>query len=544
MQDADKTSTPENKTSKLQPAQETGNSNDDKLPSNTTTAIKGILKRPNEEMTVIDQQSTVEESLPKDNLEQTKATVTSDVTTDSNVEMFDPDDSEQPFASLTDEEKKIIGLTACPPSGESRSNLAALKNTDLKSQVSNSSTLLSLYSNTSTCIKSSENNTEDKPVSSYNEGDIKPADAYKAVKVEQVEEDDSNERVIDNNVKVKEERGEMSIDSRLDCFGESHDLAVTKEKSNKSDKSRKRKSVPLQISDDGCRDKTLLLDVTTKKRKSQQLPCHANCSIDSLPMKSEEGCKAINKDEGCVNQEATLQQFFTSASKSAKSDNSRKSILNNSSQHLKAHKAAFDSPVKLEEKSTIKKSMKESVHHQPKKKHNLCETEINFFGPTKKALKTDKEEKQKKSKEKVIPVKTLKAHKTEKKGTDKSKSVRKIEPKINTPIHILSSDESDMSSADNLDMNAEEHCSLKRIWDDFELPIQNDSILEEDSQSPVKNQAHELPGKRMPSTSKETSVEKQPSMANALGLGKKQRVAHTSSHVSRVVFSVCRQTSF
>ena len=542
MQDADKTSTQEDKTRKLQPAQETGNSIEDKLPANTTTAIKGILKRPNEEITVNEQQLAVEESLPVDNLEQTKATVSSDVVTDIIAETFDPDDSEQPFASLTDEEKKIIGLTACPRSGESHSNSAALKSTDLKSSVSNSSTLLSLYSDTSTCIKASENHTGDK-------ADIKPTDAYKAVKVEQVEEDDSNERVIDN-VKVKEERGEMSIDYGLDCVGESHDLAVTNEKSNKFDKSRKRKSVPLQISDEGCQDKTLLLDVTTKKRKSQPLPCRANRSIDSPPVKIEEGSKAMTKSEGYINEETALQQFFMSTSKSTKSDHSKKSMLNNSSQHLKAHKATFDSPVKSEvlEKSPIKKLMKESVHHQPKKKHNLCETEINFFGPTKKALKTEKEEKQKKSREKAMPLKTLKpAHKTEekgtKKGTDKSKSTQKTETKTITSITIFSSDESDMSSADNLDMSAEEHNSLKRIWDDFELPVQNDNFLEEDSQSPVKIQTHELPKKRMPSTSKETSAEKQPSMADALGLGKKPRVAHTSSHVSRVV-GVCRQTLF
>ena len=547
MRDADKSNTPENKTTKLQPTQEIGKSNKDKLPTNTATAIKGILKRPNEEISVNDQQSTVEELCHGDNLNQMKNRTTSDVTTDINVEMSDPDDSEQPFPSLTDEEKKIIGLTACPASTESCSNLAASKSTDLKSLVSNSSTLLNSYNNTSACIKSLENNISDKTVLSYHEGDIKTTDAYVAVKEEEVEEDDSIERIIDNNVKVKEESAEMCVDSRSDCVGESHRLPVTNEKSSKSDKSRKRKSVPLQISDEGCRDKTLLLDTTTKKRKSVQLPFFANnFSINPLPVKSEEDSKAANKNEGCINEETALQQFFMSTSKATKSDHSNKSMLSNSSQPLKAHKAVFDSPVKSEEKSPIKKSMKESVVHQPKRKRNLCETEINFFGPTKKVLKIDKEEKQKKSKEKITPVKTVKAHKIEKKGTDKNKSIPRTEPKITTatPITILSSDESDISSADNMDMNAEEHSSLKRIWDDFELPTQNDSFVGEDSQSPVKKQTHELPRKRVLSTSKETSADKKPSMANALGLGKKQRIAHTSSHVSRVVFGVCMQTLF
>lgn len=541
MHNAEEPSTPEDKTIKLQLAEDSSNSKEDKFPKNTTTAIKGILKRPNEETAVNDQQLASGESLPIDNLDQTKATVSSDVTTDSNVEMSDPDDAEQAFASLTDEEKKIIGLPVCLPSGNIQSNLAASQNSDLGSLVSSSSTLLSSSSDSSTCKMSSDNNTGDQVVMSHNEGDIDTTDVHREVKVEQIEEDDSSEIVIDKNVQAVEERDEMSVDSRLNCFGESHDFTVTNEKSRKSDKSRKRKSVPLQISDEGCQDKTPLVDVTTKKRKSQQLPCRANCSVDSLPIKSEEGSKTVKMNEGCINRENALKQFFMSTPKSSKSDHSRKSMLNDSSEESKAHKAVFGSPVKLEEKSPVKKSMKESLHHQPKKKHNLSETEINFFGPTKKAPKTEKAEKHKKSKEKAMPVKTLKAHKTDRKATDQSDSIRKTKPKISiaTGITILSSDESDMSSSDNLDLDAAENNSLKRIWDDFELPVQNDSFLEEDSKSPVKQQTQELPRKVLPSTSKEISTEKQPSLANALGLGKKQRVAHTSSQVSRMAFCVC-----
>lgn len=541
MQDAEELNTPEDKRSKLQLAEDSSNSKEDKFPTSTTTATKGILKRPNEETAVDDQQLASGESFPIDNLDQTKATVTSDVTTDSNVEMFDPDDAEQPFASLTDEEKKIIGLPVCLPSGNIQSSLAASQNSDLESLVSSSSTLLSSSSDTSTCKMSSDNNTADRVVMSHNEGDIDTTDVHKEVKVEQIEENYSNEIVIDKNVQAVEERDEMSVDSRLDCFGESHDFTVANEKSRKSDKSRKRKSVPLQISDEGCQDKTPLVDVSTKKRKSQQLPCRANCSVDSLPIKSEEGSKTVKKNEGCINQENALKQFFMSTPKSTKSDHSRKSMLIDSSEESKAHKVIFGNPVKLEERSPIKKSMKESLHHRPKKKHNLSETEINFFGPTKKAPKTDKAEKDKKSKEKPLPVKTLKAHKTDRKATDQSDSIQKTKLKISTStgFTILSSDESDMSSSDNLDLNAADNNSLKRIWDDFELPVQNDSFLEEDSKSPVKQQTQELPRKVLPSTSKEISAEKQPSLANALGLGKKQRVAHTSSQVSRMTVCVC-----
>lgn len=38
-------------------------------------------------------------------------------------------------------------------------------------------------------------------------------------------------------------------------------------------------------------------------------------------------------------------------------------------------------------------------------------------------------------------------------------------------IIVFLSDESDMFSVDNLDMNIEEYGLFKRIWDDFELLV-------------------------------------------------------------------------
>lgn len=38
-------------------------------------------------------------------------------------------------------------------------------------------------------------------------------------------------------------------------------------------------------------------------------------------------------------------------------------------------------------------------------------------------------------------------------------------------IIVFLSDESDMFSVDNLDMNVEEYSLFKRIWDDFELLV-------------------------------------------------------------------------
>lgn len=468
-----------------------------------------------------------------DSLDQRKATTSLDVTTESNVEMFELDDTEQPFASLTDEEKKIIGLTAFPPSGNSQSDLAAIKDTDLKSPVSNSSTISSTHGHISASTKSSENNAEDKGVMSSNQGDINTTDAHKVVKVEQLEVDGSNEGLTDTIAKAVNEIDEMPVKSKHDCTSEKHNITDTKEKSGKSDKSRKRKSVQLQISSEGCQDKTPLIDViATKKRKSQQLPCVASCTYDSSAVKIEEGSKAIERNESSINQETALQQFFMSTSKSPKgTKHSGKAMPNSVSPDIKKRKAVFDSPAKLKEKSPIKNLTKEMVYHIPKKKV-VSETEINFFSLSKKAQRTDKAEKPKKDKEKTTPVKILKP-KIERRRLEKNKSLQKTEPKTTTPITILSSDDSDMCSQDNWDSSTEEHNSLKKIWDDFELP-QNDDVLEEDFQSPVKNQVQDLPRKRVPSTSKETGTEKQPSLVNALGLGKKQRVAHSSSHVSKL----------
>ena len=97
----------------------------------------------------------------------------------------------------------------------------------------------------------------------------------------------------------------------------------------------------------------------------------------------------------------------------------------------------------------------------------------------------------------------------------------------------MSSEDSDyMCSPAGGDSSHEENDSLRRIWNNFELP-QDNLVIEKDSQSPVKKQAQESTRKRtLSSVSNDSDVIKQPSMADALGLGKKQRVAHMPSHVS------------
>ena len=528
-----KTTSPEDKAGKLQAAQETGHNNEDKY-STTKTAIKSILKRTNE-------QPSTEKSLPGDSLDQSKTITSSNATKDDNEEMFDVDDTEQPFASLTEEEKKIIGLMACPSNGNGQSNLAVNKSTDSMSPVSDLSAISSTYSHSSASTKSSKNDTGDEGIMSSIQGDIDTHDTLNVVKREQVTISSSqNERLNYINVpNVVDEVDEMPEGSGLCCRSERPNLnETTKEKSNKADKPRKRKSIQLQISDEGCQDKAPLKDIiAAKKRKSQQLPFVTTCSNNSHAVKDEERSKV----ETCINQETTLQQFFMSTSKSPKgAEHSRKVTPSDISPGIKRQKAVSDSPVKLKEKSPIKDLTKESVH-VPKKKLAMTDAEINFFVPSKKAKKSDKVEKPKNDKEKTTPVKTLKP-KIEKKGLERNKILQKTKPKTMVPVTILSSDDSNMCSTDNCDSSVEEQDSLKKIWDDFELP-QNDDVIEEDIliQWPIKNQTQELSRKRMPSTSTDAGTEKQPSLVNALGLGKKQRIAHTSSHVSKVcnVFCTC-----
>lgn len=133
-------------------------------------------------------------------------------------------------------------MIVCLVSGESRSNLVVLKNIDLKFSVLNF-LILSLC-NILVCIKLLGSNSSDKVVKlSYFEGDIKFIDVYMVIKVEEVEEDNLIERIIDSNVKVKEESVEMFVDFRFDCVGKSYCFVVFSEKFSKLDKLRKRKSV-------------------------------------------------------------------------------------------------------------------------------------------------------------------------------------------------------------------------------------------------------------------------------------------------------------
>ena len=525
---------------------------EDKYKTTPTTAIKSILKKSNEETS---KQSNLKDS-SEDSTEK-RATVDDSARPDSNsIETFD--DIEQPFASLTDEEKQIIGLMSRPSSVSN--NLSTYESLDAKiNPVSNAISVASFNYKASTST-----NIENEAVVSSESAKTNLNDACKDVQVkEQAMKDASQKASLCSDEKEKM-ANEILTDPCHDRMAEKHELTFTeekfdtfsKDKSNlsteeKSDKiSRKRKSVQLNTTTttktktlrEGRIDDVPSSDVIFKKRKSQQLPCVTDAvSPDSLVKGSEDlrELKHLKANDGCIKQEATtLDKFFKSASKSFQqievSMKTSSRIKNSTPEDVayvipKKHKHDVDGAVTLNRKNPAKEVPVESTHGL-KKTVKISDAELNFFGTTKKAPKSSKVEKQKNRKEKASPVKTSKGSKLEleAKGLDKCKELKQ---KFSKGVTILVSDDSDASGPAR-DSSSEEDNHLKRIWDEYEP--QHDCAWVEDS--PVKSPVKELQKKKMlPAAAAVplTAEEKQASLADTLGLGKKQRVAHSASHVSR-----------
>ena len=495
----------------------------------TTATVKGILKRPHKDAS---NHSNLDDSLSVS--QGTTATVanielvTNSLITETegnNTERFDSEDTEQSFAPLTDEEKQIIGLMSHPPT--ENNDLCTGKSSDAKiTTVSNATNASS--SKLPTPVPTNMAN-ENEGIVSSEQADVNTADTYKETQVVEVKNGSSGDSLICFDVQ-KNTTNKMPIDSGQECTGQTNDHIVGKEEAGRS-LSKKRKSVKL---------KTPGMDVTSRKRrKSQSLPCVA----DSFPTSSLEKCvkedteiKILKGNEDSIKRETTLHQFFKSSSKLLEEiDCSMKKPSlgdDNTPRERKAHispkkeKPVLDKAVSLKQKTPIKKLPEENADALMRKT-NIAETEINFFGPTKKASKSNKVEKEKKSKGTTPPVKTSKATKTEARGLGKSKDLKR---KFSKGITILLSDDSDTFSGPNFESSSEEDSHLKRIWDDFEP--QTDSMVSKDSPSPLKTHSQSSSGKMMsPVAALTTDSGKQTSLANTLGLGKKQRVAHTANHV-------------
>ena len=430
---------------------------------------------------------------------------------DEGMEMseWDRNDCEQPIASLTDEEIKIIGLTTVSLPGCSQT---AVKSTNLgQNSTSNASSCIFSQSNSPVVGESFENDTEGEGQMKGNLIDVNVTETYiaKEARIAQIKADSLAKRLKSKAVK---EKNDSSLVLESNYIEKKQELSGGKEKYDVTqEKPQRRKSVQLQISVEGDEDMKESLDIPAKKRKSQQLPCATSSSIHSSALKSEDSNKATKRKDSISKQEYKLHELFLSASKSLEHTiHSSKSPIDNDSKDIKKGKA-----------------------NASKRKLSLAETEINFFGPSKRQNKTEKMEKQKKVKEEIAAVKTLKPKKLENRGLEKKNNFQKTKLQTSAKGLTMSSKDSDyMCSPAGGDSSHEENNSLRRIWNNFELP-QDNLVIEKDSQSPVKKQAQESTRKRtLSSVSNDSDVMKQPSMADALGLGKKQRVAHMPSHVS------------
>ena len=514
----------------------------------TTTAIKSILKKSGEEIT---KQSNHRDS-PRPKQGKKTSMADSVRTEQSSTESFD--DMEQPVASLTDEEKQIIGLMMHPPSISSDSGSG--RSPEAKnSLVADSSS----PSSSNNCI-SALTNKRNKDVTCSEKAmnvNLHVTDTSNDVQIKvEISKDTTNKALV--NSKGKEEMEvEMHVDSSSTLMAEKYDVAISGENANanieeKNDKiPKRRKSVPLKTSTTTtttttkplavqCQDKTSLSDVLSKKKKSLQLTCITDGSVSAGPSKDSKKVKesAILKESEVCNKErpsTALDEFLKSASKSFQEIecSTKMSLIGKDTPVLEVpyvipkKKMPTDGSAKtLKRKISVKE---DSVETSPvAKKKVISEAEINFFG-SKKAQKGSKAERPKKSKEMLSPVKTARAAKVETGSLDKRKDLKR---KFSKGVTILISDDSDALSTANADSSSEEDSHLKQIWDEYD-PEPDFALVEE---SPVQSQTQTVTEVQRKKTyvavAAATASEEKPSMADTLGFGKKQRVAHTANHVS------------
>ena len=510
----------------------------------TTTAIKSILKRSGEEIT---KQSNHRDS-PRPKQGNNTSMADSVRTEQSSTESFD--DMEQPVASLTDEEKQIIGLMMHPPSISSDSGSSRSPETK-NSLVADSS----CPSSSNNCI-SALTNKGNKDVACSEKAmnvNLHVTDTSNDVQIKvEISKDTTNKAL----VKKEEMEVEMHVDSSSTLMAEKYDVAISGENANanieeKTDKIlKRRKSVPLKTSTTTkittkpsavqCQDKTSLSDVVSKKKKSLQLTCITDGSVSAGPSKDSKKVKesAILKGSEVCNKErpsTALDEFLKSASKSFQEIecSTKMSVIGKDTPVLevpyvipKKKKPTDGSAKTLKRKISVKEDFVETS--PVAKKKVISEAEINFFG-SKKEQKGSKAERPKKIKEMLYPVKTGRAAKVETGSLDKRKDLKR---KFSKGVTILISDDSDALSTANADSSSEEDSHLKQIWDEYD-PEPDFELVEE---SPVKSQTQTVTEvqrkKTYAAVAAATASEEKPSMADTLGFGKKQRVAHTANHVS------------
>ena len=522
----------------------------------TTTAIKSILKKSGDETT---KQSNHRDS-PR--TEQGKSTSMADSvrTEKSSVESFD--DMEQPVASLTDEEKQIIGLMTHPPSISSDSGSGRSSETK-NSLVADSSS----PSSSNNCISALTNKGSKDVVGCSEKAmnvNLHVTDTSNDVQIKvEISKDTTNKALVNSNGN-EEMEVEMHVNSSSTVMAEKHDVAISGENANTEEKTdkipKRRKSVPLKTSTTAttatkpspvqCQDKTPLSDVVSKKKKSLQLTCITAGSVSAGPSNDSKKVteSAILKgSEVCYKEQpsSALDKFVKSASKSFQEIecSAKMSMVGKDTPVLdmpyvipKKKKPVDDSAKTLKRKISVNE---DSVETSPAaKKKVISEAEINFFG-SKKAQKGSKAERPKKSKEKLSPVKTAKTAKVETGSLDKRKDFKQ---KFSKGFTILINDDSDGLSTANVDSSSEEDSHLKQIWDEYD-PEPDFAFIEESSvkMSQTQTVTEVQRKKTYAAVAAATASEEKPFMADTLGFGKKQRVAHAANHVSsRAPVKVCR----
>ncbi|XP_015779913.1 PREDICTED: uncharacterized protein LOC107357784 [Acropora digitifera] len=490
-----------------------------------TTEIKGILKRQTDKGN--------EGSISEDSANSlaTKSVESKSLeANEKNTEEFESDDTDQPIASLTEEEKQIIGLfshTVCGSDGLCEDKSSDVRCTtsvedacDDDSSVNRNATLIKDANVSSVNTSVSTNVTgiddcDDVTSRDKSEQDIKP----EPVEVNCCASPDNNTIYSEAQESMIEE---LKTTSGQGDMSQTNDELSNSEERDKLFFPKRRKSIQL---------KTPLIDSSAKKRKSQQLLCVSDPSSVKPGLKSEKESNKFDKilgNEDAVKCKSTLNQFLESKPKLWEK------VKNMSTEEADSvnEEGLFSSPpkkLKLDQSDGSPLKKKSPLKDlSAKKKPNLAEAEINFFDSPKKTSKGRKLEKSN-NKEKRLSVRTTKVINHEPKGKD-------FKRKFAKGVTILMSDESDTLSPANCQSSSEEESHLKRIWDDFEPKID----IPEYEPEPLptrKTQAVDSTARKVLQTTvpgaQPVDVKKQSSVVNTLGLGKKQRVAHTANHLPR-----------
>ena len=507
--------------------------NSEKNKTSTSKQLRGILKRSTSEDEDHKQPSTHKDLPLLEDLDNSKTEVTALADSNKSEEPLESDDTEQPFPSLTDEEKLIIGFPIGANSKNRVHDSCPEKSGDLvKESASNS-----LVAETVDANFSCENKIAKQGDRGIDHANSCRSNVAVKEEVKEIHESNSNERVLGEGLREETKKETIDLGESPGCENKNVDFA-----NDKSSKmfALKRKSIHLDISlEEGTQVKTTadLLCSVSKKRKSQQLPCN----VDNFLQDKKLNTKGSGFEESVINKTVTKRKFQCNSSFFEKVCDSGKLLFGTKGKHknntisaLNENKMCFGDVQNMGEKTATKQSSA--------KKATISEAGIDFFGLSKNLVKQSKTDKKKL--DEAVPSSSQTSKPKQSSPVKKVQETKKPDTKKpqTTCITVESSDESDICSPVFSDSSPEEEDQLKRIWNDFEpQPL---SIDEKVVPSPIKKQVQV----EQPTTNRATKrpldkadARKEPLLVDTLGLGKKQRVAHAPNHVSGKGSCLCTQ---